>query len=67
MNLSETDQDVAKKVFGDVMGDQIGRVLRETKDRYEDAKRLNDQRYENTVERLTKIDTKLDQILEKLS
>lgn len=39
----------------------------EFKKALEDGKRLNDERYERSVERMTAISTKLDEVLRRLS
>ena len=63
--LTEKDKKIMVESMGEGMGKALKEVTEEVKKENEAKQRLIDQRYENTVERLTRIETKLDELLKK--
>ena len=55
-----------RNTLGKILAEQITRMLVDVKRNHEESKRLNDQRYENGVERLTRIEMKLDEIKKEI-
>lgn len=55
-------EEMMVKEMGKAFGMEIKKAFDDLSKRYEEQKRLQDQRYENTVERLTRIETKIDSL-----
>jgi len=61
-DITSEDKAMITKIMGETFGNEFGKIITMMKTQIEENKRLQDQRYENTVERLTRIEFKLDEL-----
>jgi len=64
--FTDKDKEIMTKAMGEGMGQALKGVMDGVRKEADAKNRITEQRYENTVERLVRIETKLDELVKKL-